>query len=679
MNYKDLTIRRSYINQGNDNFADSFLVPALKYTKLYERSVGYFSSGVFESILGGILSLVANRGKIHLIASPQLTKEDIDAIRMGYDKREIIKSAAGRDIEENAELLESSQLQLLVDLIAEEILDVMIAVADSDGDYHDKLGIITDSDGNSVAFFGSANESCNGYRKNYEKIRVARSWLEHETETVEDEKEEFSRLWNHQNEFVTTYEFRDSLKKHLLKVIERKRNEKQNDAPVQLRDYQEEAIAAWVKNAYHGFYTMATGTGKTWTAIFSAKELQNIEPVTIVICAPYKHLIKQWAEDLEKAYPDSKIIMVSSENPEWDRQIANAAVSLNYHPDQELIIVSTIKSFQQDRFNTAIQKVTKPKLLIVDEAHRFTNRPDELKECYRYMLGLSATPYSGSSATKGKELMNFFGGQVFSLPIEAALEKGYLVPYEYHPIFVEATEEEEKRFAVQSQIIRSCFENGILIDPDKLVLALRNRLRIISMAENKQVQLDSILNQVNERDHLVVYCGDGRLYDEKTGESIRHIQEVKKVLTKHGYKASQFTCTENMKERMERVDSFNRQTIDALAAIRCLDEGINIPSIKAALVLSSNDDYREFVQRRGRILRKYPGKELAHIYDVIVLPANDTAWAKIEFRRYREYAKLAINYDVLLPNLETCLANYGLTMDDVDVYDYDGMEEESDE
>ena len=132
-----------------------------------------------------------------------------------------------------------------------------------------------------------------------------------------------------------------------------------------------------------------------------------------------------------------------------------------------------------------------------------------------------------------------------------------------------------------------------------------------------------------EKDHFVVYCGDGRLFDNNTGEEIRHIQSVKKMLNEFEYKASQFTATENMQERMILVDSFNKGEISALAAIRCLDEGINIPSIKSALILSSNDEYREFVQRRGRILRTYKGKEYAKIYDVIALPSTDMdQWAR---------------------------------------------------
>ena len=161
---------------------------------------------------------------------------------------------------------------------------------------------------------------------------------------------------------------------------------------------------------------------------------------------------------------------------------------------------------------------------------------------------------------------------------------------------------------------------------------------------------------------------------------MRHIRFVKGKLNDHGYKPSQFTAKENMQERMELVNEFNSGNITALAAIRCLDEGINIPSIKAALILSSNDDYREFVQRRGRILRQYPDKQSADIYDVIVLPSHDMQpWAKIELRRFLEYGRLSINREELKEKLEELLETYDLSFDDIDVYDYDEVEEPLDE
>ena len=373
------------------------------------------------------------------------------------------------------------------------------------------------------------------------------------------------------------------------------------------------------------------------------------------------------------------MILVSSENPNWESQMTDAIIGKRYRPDNQIIIISTIASFNMERFNTTLDKSTEDKLLIVDEAHRFTNRTEEIKKQFNYMLGLSATPFSGTSALKGLELMRYFGGQVFSLPIEQALGK-YLVNYYYRPIFVNAVAEEEDKFKFHSQKIAGCFRNGVCIDPDQLVKSLRNRLRVISMAQEKQTRIDEILAHVKEKDHFIVYCGDGKLYDNNTNEELRHIRFVKGELDNHGYKPSQFTAKENMKERMALVEEFNKGNITALSAIRCLDEGINIPSIKSALILSSNDDYREFVQRRGRILRQYGEKTYATIYDVIVLPSEDLqAWAKIELRRFLEYAKLSLNWSELQVMLNDLCSKYSLNIEDIDVYDYEEVEEPLDE
>ena len=177
----------------------------------------------------------------------------------------------------------------------------------------------------------------------------------------------------------------------------------------------------------------------------------------------------------------------------------------------------------------------------------------------------------------------------------------------------------KSRHVKEAAEIAGCFRNGVCIDPENLALHLRARLRIISMAQEKIDRIDEILSNVKERDHLIVYCGDGKLYDDND-EEIRHINFAKRALLKRDYKPSQFTASENMAKRIELVELFNDGSIDALVAIRCLDEGINIPSIAGALILASNDDYREFVQRRGRILRTYGTKEFGHFFSGIVLP-----------------------------------------------------------
>lgn len=681
MSLKDLQLKHSYISYGEDGIAQAFINPTLKEAKVYKRSVGFFSSGALTLIVDGIMSLVRAQGKIMLIASPRLSENDVNTIKEGYDFREqILQNTFSEEFNAAINELDDDRLKMLLELVTRGFMDIKIAITKKSGMYHDKLGIIEDAEGNSVAFFGSANASYDGYSENYEKIRVVRSWISGESESVEDETEEFQKLWDNANPFVDVYDYTECAKKNLIVATTNRTTQKKPSSGIQLRDYQEEAIKAWVDNDYHGFYVMATGTGKTWTAIYSALELLKTHNALITICAPYKHLVKQWAEDVEKVFPDANIILVSSENSQWENQLNQAIIKKKYDKTAQVIVITTITSFYLKRFITTLMKSDEDKLLIVDEAHRFTRYSDTINRLFHYMLGLSATPFSGKSTEKGKALMEFFGGQVFNLPIEIALEKGFLVPYYYIPIYVHSNDDEENRFRAYAAKIASCYKNNKLVNPDLLVKSLRGRLRVISMAEEKQNCIDEIIEPLRGTDHFVVYCGDGKLFDENTGEELRHIQSVKKTLTDVGFRVSQFTAKENMNERMQLVESFNKGDISGLAAIRCLDEGINIPSIKSALILSSNDDYREFVQRRGRILRTYKGKEYANIYDVIVLPSRDmSTWASIEFRRFYEYAKLAINSEELLGQLDNEIAYYGLTIEDIANFEYEDVEVNEDE
>ena len=253
MSFKDLDIKLSYISYGESGIAKSFLVPLLKKAKTYQRSVGFFSSGVFAPIIDGVVALSRNGGKIQLIASPKLSEEDIQAIRLGYQKREeIIANAFSKDFVASVDELDDVKLNLLATLIANGTMDIKIAVTDATGFYHDKLGILEDFDGNTIVFYGSANESLNGYENNYEKIRVVKSWVAAEQASINDEKDEFDSLWNGTNPFVNVYNYAESAKANILQVIERRKTEKATatNAPIKLRDYQEEAISAWVNNDY---------------------------------------------------------------------------------------------------------------------------------------------------------------------------------------------------------------------------------------------------------------------------------------------------------------------------------------------------------------------------------------------------------------------------------------------
>lgn len=683
---KDLSLKISYRSKGPNNIVEQLLIPGLKCSKIYKRSVGYFSSSVFELIGDGLKEMAERNGEIRLICNPELSDEDIEGIRLGYHLKEgIIRHKIETDIEDVLRRIDDLNLKLLIQLIGSGRMNVLVVdLEDESGIYHDKIGLLIDEEGNKVLFVGSPNESVGGYRNNYEKIRVSMSWKEGDQERIQDDEEEFDDIWNGVNEYITRIDYTELVLARLENEKRRRGLEETPKGGVKLREYQKAAINAWENNGYHGFYVMATGTGKTWTAIYSALKVMEQETILLVICAPYKHLVRQWYEDVHNVLPDSRAIMITGENHNWEDEFLDAVYNSKYNGGGSIIAISTIVSFNMPKFRRIVDKSKLKKMLIVDEAHRFKNRDSNLKEIFSYMLGLSATPSGKKKDEFGKELMDFFGGQVYNLPIEYAIEQHYLAHYDYYPIFVDATIQEEKEFERYSRLMASCFRNGKCFDVESLTRHKRSRLRVISMAEEKISKLKWILSQVREEEHFIVYCGDGRLFKNDSGEEIRHIQYVKEVLHEMGYKSSQFTAQEDMKTRMQLVDAFNRGYIDSMVAIRCLDEGINIPSIKGALILSSNDDYREFVQRRGRILRNYTDemtgekKQSANIYDVIVLPSYHMRnFALIELRRFYEYLRLADNCRDHMEMLEELCLRYEI--DQEELMELDENEEELDE
>ncbi len=688
MALNDLNIRISYKSKGKDDIVSDFLIPAIKESVLYRRSVGFFSSSVFEILGEGLDSLRKNNGRIQIICSPELSEKDLQGIQVGYAiKNSLVMELFNNDINNMMKSIDDVNLLKLIDFISSGKMNIQIVdVENSVGIYHDKIGLLSDFDGNKVLFVGSPNESANAYSNNYEKVRTAVSWIPGDMPRIIDDEEEFESIWNGKNEYVKRIDCTNVVISHFLKEAEKRGIDvpsSKDKSGIKLRDYQKEAIDNWISNGYRGFFVMATGTGKTWTAIYAALEVTKVEPILLVICAPYKHLVRQWFEDVHKVLPDSPTVLVSSENHGWEEQLMDALLSVKYGKKETVIAISTIKSFNTDRFDRIAQKSVLKRMLIVDEAHRFKNLSESIHANYSYLLGLSATPFSKKQDLNGQMLMDFFGGQVYNLPIEYAIEKKYLVHYNYFPIFVSATPEEEKDFERYTSLMMACFRNGVCIDVEGAAKFKRARLRVLSMAQDKNERIDWILSQIYEDNHFIVYCGDGKLYEENTGEEIRHIQYIKERLSNMGYKVSQFTAEENMKERMQLVTAFNKGMIDAMVAIRCLDEGINIPSINGAMILSSNDDYREFVQRRGRILRTYKDdytdeeKKMANIYDVVVLPSTNRLMAQIELRRYYEYARLASNKEECMRELDDKLIEYGLSIEDI--VDLDDNEGELDE
>lgn len=484
-NFRQLPIEISYLSVGDESFSQ-ILNPLLACTKTYRRSVGFFSSSALSFMSDGVLQLARNGGKIFLATSPRLSAEDILAIQGGYLAREVLQERFLFEAEETLKSISDENARILYLLIKEGILDIKIVIKQG-GIYHDKLALLEDYDGNIVACVGSNNETGPALGgNNYEKIRVYKSWTDVEGRII-DETAEFESIWSANNPSLAVYDFMDAFEQTLLERVNNKGPYSKENNKYSMRQYQLDAKDNWIANGHKGFFVMATGTGKTVTALNAIKEFISENRIFTIIAVPYKHLANQWYEDVKEFFPHARIHIVHGEIKDAETKIYASYIQ-SLSDGIPVIVITTIKSFFIDRYSRIYKKVTNEKLLIVDEAHNFINQiSEELDSSYKYKLGLSATPVFGQDASKTEKLISWFGGKVIDLPIEKALGK-YLVDYNYFPFFVNATEDDEAKFAKATTLMMSAIdqERGVIVDEEKFTLGYRGRLRAISMAEEKK-------------------------------------------------------------------------------------------------------------------------------------------------------------------------------------------------
>lgn len=697
MSLKDLNIEVEYRSKHTD-IATNFYIPLLKEASIYKRAVAYFSSSSLLEISIGICALAKRGGKIRLVTSPCLSKEDIEAIREGYLKRnEVIKNAMLSKLEEVTEEFEKDRLDLLANLIAMNILEIKIVLIEGGtGIFHEKVGIIEDEFGNKVAFSGSMNESETAFKKNYETIDVFCNWkIGDETRRFEKKFDAFENMWNGKDKGIEVIEFPEISEE----IIKKYRRREQVDFSVdmreyckdnskekikkslgvrlpkeyKLRDYQEEAIKNWINNNYRGIFDMATGTGKTLTALGAIAKLSEKlqDKLGVIIVCPFQHLVEQWVEDIKKFNMKPIVGFSSSPQKDWKDRLKLAIRKLNYDDSNNFFcFICTNATFSSREVQNLLQKSKKSLLLVVDEAHNFgaISIRKLLIEKYNYRLALSATfdRYMDEEGTS--ELYNFFEKKVIEYPLKKAIEEKMLTPYYYYPIVVYLTVTELKKYNELSKKIKKesrIDEKGKVTLSELGKILILKRARIIAGAFNKIETLKKNLEKYKEEKNILVYCGATNILSEEADFSNTDISDTKQIdcvqqmmYQKLGMKVAKFTANESIEERLKIKDSFvSKDGIQAIVAIKCLDEGVNIPGIKTAFILASTTNPKEYIQRRGRVLRKAEGKEYAEIYDFITLPRHlneakvlskekleyDISLVTREVRRMKEFSNLSKN------------------------------------
>ena len=686
MSLRDVQIKKEYRSL-LDNVAKEFYVPLLSQAISYKRAVGFFSSTALVSMTKGIAGLVKNGGKIQLIASPYLSDEDIEAIRAGYSRRQIINKALLKGLKEPANEYQQDRLNLLANLIADGILDIRIAITENNsyiGMYHEKMGIIEDSDGNKVAFAGSMNETLTAQKYSYETIDVFTSWSD-DRDRVEIKECSFAAIWANNEPNLRTMDFDDVsdefIKKYRKKPVDYSTVTTDQDVvpeieheysffkiptTVEFYDYQKEAIEAWIKRGCCGIYDMATGSGKTYTALGSITKLSQIlnEQLAVVIVAPYQHLVEQWVEDTNK-FNVSPIIAYSYPGQKWRKQFEDAVNAYNVGAIKHFCVISTNATFSTDDFQRILLKFKKNYLFVVDEAHNFGSKKlgALLPKKARYRLALSATIERYRDEEGTAILKKYFGSTpCISFTLKDAIQKGFLTSYYYYPVVCYLDADELERY---NDLTRLIIKNGGASKENTeknpyVEMLLIKRARIISGCKDKVAKLIEAIEPYKKEKNILVYCGATKYDNDKINDDddVRQIEEVNgRLYHELGMKVHKFTSSESKEEREDIKRRFASGDLQVVTAIKCLDEGVNIPAIQKAFILASSTNPKEYIQRRGRVLRRAKGKEYAEIFDFITLPRKldtvqfcdkhqleaDLSLVRKEFNRMLDFAETARN------------------------------------
>ncbi len=706
MSFQNLDIQIRYRSEIH-NFPRDFLIPVLSQTELYKRGTGYFSSTSLIQLSVGLFEMAKNGGKIQIVCSPNLDKQDIEAIDYGYKNRdEVITSALLRSVQEPVTYFEEERLNLIATLIANGNLDIKIAfLEDDDGFrlYHEKIAVFIDHEGNKISYAGSVNESGNGLDGNFESLYTFCSWKDSsQIEAVHVAENDFDQMWDDDTLKLHVIDFPDIVTQKLMKYkkssginwntdeeefgyrayLKRQRKFRVPDGIV-LHEYQEEAVQQWQIKGYSGIFDMCTGAGKTYTALYGMTQLAKAceEHIAVFIVCPYIHLVSQWEEDVA-IWCSVPIIIAHSKSPNGDWKKDMMKAYKRFRKDgSPFVCITTNDTFAGDdiqkytvRFNE-----TQNVLLIVDEAHNFGS-PQMIKVMpwnITNRIALSATikRYMDKSGTN--TINKFFGEKCIEYSLERAIEEGNLVHYEYIPISVALSDYELSKYRQFSKKLKKYIivKNGKMRVSEAGKSIVYQRTRLLASAENKVTLLMELLENYRNDNNILVYCGAANVEDEDTGEILRQIDLVtKKLQTEYHMSVKRFTAEENLKERQNIKKYFAQGMYQVVTAIKCLDEGVNIPGIKTAFIMSSSRNPKEFVQRRGRLLRKSDNKKKAVIYDFITLPREldnvipkdieeDKTIIVGEVARMVEFGRLADNPEVADNLINQIMTSYDYFFD----------------
>lgn len=680
---------------GQDDLLNDFYLPALKSAVRYDRAVGYFSSELLVVASQGLSNLIKAGGKMRLIIGDPLDEDEYLAVKEGRDlcwAYEDLETKILSLIEGEHGSVAKYRLQLLTWMLACGLLEIKFAFRKK-GMYHEKIGVVTDENGERLVFTGSMNETVYALdsTKNAESLSVYSSWNE---EVFNDYGKPFELafevLWSGSQKDTLTFEvpsnFYENIaqkanisecpgleeKSEVNSLVEKSKflsygssepyvPEMLGGRPFKIKEHQQQALMKWKADGYIGILQLATGSGKTITSIYGAVVLyQAFGRLVFIVAVPYDELAVQWVENL-KTFGISPHKCFGGKGKWFDRFKLDAQAFAS-GKKKFLAAVVINKTMQTSSFQEVVDMLPSRDLMFVgDECHRHG-----AEATYKALpnagmrMGLSATPFRSEDDEvespfpddARKRLLEYYGRVVEIYSLSDAINDDVLTPYKYHVCPVRLSEEEQEEYEELSRKIGNLILAGekATSDSETLTLLCGKRSRLLGGAENKLLVLDKKLNEIpeEEKKHVLFYCAEGSSETSK-GYS-KNVDLVSSILNKKGWRSSQFTANEGTMERKRILKSFLLGGIDALVSMKVLDEGVDIPACRTAFILASTKNPRQYVQRRGRILRKFEKKDYAVIYDFVILPAEgweETSAAKnlirSEKERINDFALLAKN------------------------------------
>lgn len=646
MPFQEMNIKHAY-DSFDDDIVNEFYIPALGMSTSYDRIAGYFSSTSLSVAARGIAGLVKNGGKMRLLASPHLSSNDLRVLKDIGDCNSYILECFEGDLERVTDEFEKDHVKALGWLLKEKKLEIRIVYTlknheiDYTSLFHQKVGILKDLDGNTLSFSGSLNETAAGWLENIEEIKVFKGWIDGQETYLKGDLDKFQKYWDLNTERVKTYPISKAIEDCLIEyskdfdvdafVLKKYKKKKKSSHldKLNLFWYQKEALETWKSNNMNLLLEMATGTGKTRTAIACINEMLTrlVKMVCIVAC-PQNPLSMQWkkeVEDLNVRFDNS--LIADGNNPAWRQKLEEAIIQLKMGFINNLIIYTTHSTCSNSDFFNKMDSLSEIDVLFIgDEVHGLGSSKckNGLRDSYKYRLGLSATPERWFDEGGTKIIDEYFGSKSYKFTIKDALNtinpmtsKAFLVDYKYEPRFVKLNDKEiDDYIEITQKISRSShFKSHDEQSASLLDNYLYKRANIIKSAENKITALTSIIDEMDEVKDLIIFT------------SYELIDDVVRLLNRKGIITRKFTQNEKTiksakyggkSEREYIIEQFKKGLYQVLVAMKCLDEGIDIPTASTAILMSSSTNPREYVQRIGRVIRQDKNKTRATIYDLIV-------------------------------------------------------------